>query len=302
MTKPAEILILSRNPERARHWTRVLSGRDARLWQDVSQVPPGVTIELIVTDGPLTEDRLASEHVRACLAGGEIEVVKIGQREESGVCLPPDAAASELRLACRLLAQCVRLRRECNRGREERETLRRLALTDPLTGLPNRRAWDAKLLELGTDAARQPDRVRLALLDLDHFKLVNSRFGHVAGDDLLRFIGRRLAELVTAPNFAARLGGDEFALALAGPRPADLMAEIEAIRLGACQQAPTEITASVGFAVDDPPTDAVESLLVAADRALRHAKLTGRDRSVLAVAPNERFADAIEDQEIDRDT
>ena len=98
--------------------------------------------------------------------------------------------------------------------REEKRRAAELAFSDPLTGLPNRRAFLDALEQLDTAASVQD--VAVAMLDLDGFKAINDSLGHVAGDGLLAAVGARLSQAMRPDDMLARLGGDEFALLLRG--------------------------------------------------------------------------------------
>jgi diguanylate cyclase (GGDEF)-like protein len=158
------------------------------------------------------------------------------------------------------------------------------AMTDPLTGLRNRRAVDLVLDRLC--AARAG--FGLMHMDLDFFKAVNDTLGHAAGDFVLENVGRILREQLRAEDCAARIGGDEFVLIVAGrtdPRTLQGIAE----RIIARIQEPmlfedriARVSASIGIvrSVDFGATDAPR-LIAAADRALYAAKHAGRGRAVL---------------------
>lgn len=96
----------------------------------------------------------------------------------------------------------------------ELDTTRRLARRDPLTGLPNRRAFDEELSRATETARRYGWEVTLVLIDLDDFKRLNDEQGHAAGDAVLRRLGRALSAVLRQGDVAARIGGDEFALLL----------------------------------------------------------------------------------------
>ncbi len=97
------------------------------------------------------------------------------------------------------------------------QVLRRTADSDELTGIANRAAFNRALGKAIGAQQRQPSPVMLALIDLDGFKEVNDTLGHLAGDDVLRAVGRRLSEPWLRNSFAARMGGDEFALIVEDP-------------------------------------------------------------------------------------
>jgi diguanylate cyclase (GGDEF)-like protein len=147
-----------------------------------------------------------------------------------------------------------------------------MASTDALTGLPNRRAWDARLRE----ALGERDGVMLAMLDLDHFKDFNDARGHPAGDRLLRETAAAWREQLRASDFLARIGGEEFALLLPMSE-GDALAVVERLR----EQVPYEQTCSAGI-VTQQPGESAESLMARADAALYAAKAGGRDRVAVA--------------------
>jgi diguanylate cyclase (GGDEF)-like protein len=142
------------------------------------------------------------------------------------------------------------------------------AQTDPLTGLPNRRAWDAALLR----ASGQARLMAVAVLDLDHFKDYNDTFGHPAGDILLKETASAWRDQLRPGDLLARIGGEEFALLLDCDME-DAVEIVERLRERVSQNR----TASAGVAVRHG-AESLESLVARADRALYNAKAIGRDR------------------------
>ena len=159
------------------------------------------------------------------------------------------------------------------------------ALTDPLTSLPNRRAFERGL------AGLRPHNRQAALLiiDLDHFKVVNDTYGHAAGDYLLQQIALTLRASVRMPDLVSRLGGEELAVLLPDTDAADAMIASERIRRSIeglvvqWEGQSLTITASIGVAVakGDLPT---RELFAQADAALYAAKRGGRNRVVFSGA------------------
>lgn len=159
-----------------------------------------------------------------------------------------------------------------------------LALSDPLTGLANRRRFDERLPEALARARRQRSGVGLMFLDVDHFKRVNDTFGHAAGDAVLVESGARLKDAVRATDFVARLAGDEFVVILEGLHSADECEQVAAkIVASARRLIPVDhdelsVTMSIGIAYlpGVRPIDPA-ALLALADRALYKTKARGRN-------------------------
>lgn len=149
-----------------------------------------------------------------------------------------------------------------------------LANTDELSGLPNRRAWVARLPQLMTLAERSGRSLTVALADLDHFKLFNDAHGHLVGDALIRDFARVARRMVPADGLLARWGGEEFAMALLLDPDADPRPTLERMR----RAVPADQTCSIGYAIWDGDEDD-RTLIERADRALYRAKVVGRDRS-----------------------
>lgn len=171
---------------------------------------------------------------------------------------------------------------ETARCRAEAE-LTRLAVTDALTGLPNRAALHDRLGQALARRRRQQSVLAVLFLDLDGFKSVNDRFGHAAGDQVLREVAARLAATLRPGDTVGRLGGDEFVVVceeLPDPSEADEIANRLQAALAPAFTVHGEqvrLRASVGVAVaaTDQPVDPRE-LLHAADQAMYRAKLPGR--------------------------
>jgi diguanylate cyclase (GGDEF)-like protein len=161
-----------------------------------------------------------------------------------------------------LLAQVVALYREVGR----------LARTDSLTGVANRRAWDEELPRELSRAARTGQTVCVALLDLDHFKAYNDEHGHQAGDRLLKAASAAWEGLLRKTDLLARYGGEEFAVLLPDCPLGSAMEIAERLRT-----AQPEGTCSIGVADWDGRQDE-EELIARADRALYAAKAGGRDQ------------------------
>jgi diguanylate cyclase (GGDEF)-like protein len=186
-------------------------------------------------------------------------------------------------------------RRDTERTRDEqRAHLAELAFTDPLTGLRNRRFFDESFERELAGARRYGRSLGVMIGDLDHFKLVNDRWGHPFGDEVLRSAARSLADLVRASDLVARYGGEEFAVLLPDTEPAGgivlaerMRAGIEALLFTRPDGAPFRISISIGLACQTAGSGWRDSasLLAAADAALYRAKEGGRNRVELAREP-----------------
>jgi diguanylate cyclase (GGDEF)-like protein len=160
----------------------------------------------------------------------------------------------------------------------------RLARTDALTGVANRRAWDDELPVELARATRYRQPLTAALLDLDHFKAYNDRHGHQAGDRLLKAAAAAWQAKLRKTDLLARYGGEEFAVLLPDCGLGDAMEIAERLRT-----AQPEGTCSIGVAAWDGQESAAE-LIARADLALYAAKAGGRDRCQAAPAPAGRPA------------
>ncbi|GIX36193.1 MAG: GGDEF domain-containing protein [Lysobacteraceae bacterium] len=166
--------------------------------------------------------------------------------------------------------------------------LHRQATRDGLTGLANRRCFRAEMERVMAAAGEAGPS--LVLLDIDHFKHINDRFGHPAGDRVLSTVGGVLAQCVAPPALAGRVGGEEFAVLLpdAGSKAALELAEtlrqaLEALCLDEDGE-PLPVTASFGVAERAQAEESVDALYLRADTALYEAKRGGRNRVVLGAA------------------
>lgn len=180
--------------------------------------------------------------------------------------------------ALKVLARCVMTTLELRRVMSE---LRNQALSDALTGLPNRVAFSAALSQTIARQRRDGLPATLLFLDLDGFKLLNTSFGHGVGDAALVEIGRLLRGLIRQEDTAARLGGDEFAILLVGGDGTEARRVAERIRAEierAMAAKGWPITASIGAVTfEDAPRNETTALAVA-DIYLFAAKTGGRNR------------------------
>jgi diguanylate cyclase (GGDEF)-like protein len=259
-------------------------GRSSTIHQVLTE-PSGSSSGLGAVDGV--------SRLRVWRGGGRPLIVLVGKPWEDILSLwrteVSRIGAIMVALIAFVLGVTVFFAREIRRRARAEDKLEELATTDALTGLKNRRKFDATIEAEWRRAMRQKTFVALLMIDADHFKSYNDTFGHQAGDQVLVGIGLCIADAVRrAGDCAARYGGEEFAVLLPGLSPTDALGVAETIRLKVQQwsDGPTSTTVSIGVAALTPVANMEWSGLVhAADKALYTAKANGRNRSVLANAP-----------------
>ena len=229
-------------------------------------------------------------------AAGDLEVLKrsiethletltenlgaLGAQERTSA----DAAQTQLDA---MRARLVELESESADARRALEAQRRLAHTDPLTGVANRLGFEAQSAAALTPEARDAGPVSVVMVDIDHFKQVNDTHGHDAGDRALGLVANILRSRVRASDVCARYGGEEFVVLLGGADARRAAAVVEQMRgfLESCgfnyKGVQVPLTASFGVA-ELAKGEAVEAALRRADAALYRAKETGRNRVVVA--------------------
>lgn len=189
------------------------------------------------------------------------------------------------RLRTRVEEQTAELQETVKLLESANTQLEALSLEDDLTGIANRRSFERALADEWNRAKRHEQSLALVLLDLDHFKDLNDRLGHPAGDDCLRRVGAFLAESIKrSGEIVARYGGEEFAILLPGV-DADIAVRVaETLRDGIerltipYDRGTRRMTASAGVAAMVPrAASSPESLVASADRALYAAKHSGRN-------------------------
>jgi diguanylate cyclase (GGDEF)-like protein len=215
----------------------------------------------------------------------------LGVAALSGMALLVFALLLRVRRLVDALASEQALRRQVERALlDSRAELDRMATTDRLTGLLNRRKFEElATIEIGR-ARRYQHPLALILLDIDDFKSINERFGHELGDMLLGELAQRIRNSIRQSDFAARWGGEEFLILAPRASCGDAIALAEKLRhLIATTRfhAVSQITASVGVATLQP-TDALRQMVARADQALARAKVAGPDQ--LALEGEEREA------------
>ena len=177
------------------------------------------------------------------------------------------------------------------------EEMRLLATHDSLTGVLSRRAFFEQTNYICRFAERQGMKFSILLIDLDHFKKINDKFGHAAGDRVLKSFGKILKQISRESDLAGRIGGEEFAFFL--PATDTKSADVLANRLHAAIRENTiewngeaiRYTTSIGLAFFPHTVNNIENALNSADKALYSAKKRGRNQTVI-------YGDELEKQEV----
>jgi len=217
--------------------------------------------------GQLSEDNSATK-VRSIVAAILDETKKMSDRQD------------------KLQSELVASTQEVTELRETINSARREALTDSLTGLANRKAFDEAISAMSIEAEQNEDTLALLMLDIDHFKRFNDTYGHQLGDQVLRLVARTFTECIKGRDMASRYGGEEFAILLPNTEIENAVMLANSIRETVAKkrivnrqsgQSLGQITLSVGVALyraGEPSTDLIQR----ADEALYSAKRGGRNR------------------------
>lgn len=170
--------------------------------------------------------------------------------------------------------------------------LRRLAASDPLTGVPNRRHFEERSAQIIAAREAQGRSIAVLMLDVDHFKKINDTHGHPVGDEVLKIVARRCREALRDRDLFARFGGEEFIALLPAPSPDEVPLTAERLRRAIAEQPMNvggvriDVTVSIGGAMAEalpvPDAPLLDALIARADEALYEAKAGGRDRVCMA--------------------
>ena len=224
--------------------------------------------------------------------------VELFALQKSGRELPVDIMLSPMALDSRRVTLCVvrditerraaedRLRQQTEELQKLHSDLREQANRDSLTGLLNRRAFHELASQMLKSAHRRKESTAFFMIDLDHFKRVNDRYGHLEGDHVLKVVADTLMATARENDIVARHGGEEFVMAIQGIDPAESLVAAERLRTAIADITRTQckITASIGIAAFTPEShkrevsQILEEMIDHADRALYAAKKQGRNR------------------------
>ncbi len=214
----------------------------------------------------------------------DLYIVPMTAGESRAVLVTEIAGGSESRrLAERIVQRFAALGARALRNTTRYQRLVRLASTDGLTGLANRRTFDEVLDRELARARRSDGRLSIVLIDIDRFKQLNDTYGHLAGDDVLRGLGKALRSCARDYDTVTRFGGEEFAAILPGCSSRLALQVAERLR-HSVETADTIIPVTVSCGIATYPGDGLEprSLVAAADAALYASKHSGRNAVSLA--------------------
>jgi diguanylate cyclase len=212
---------------------------------------------------------LGSDELRTVVSGLILETQRVAERNRS------------------LQERLTESSGEISELRQNLEVVRREALTDALTGIPNRKFFDTRLRTAAKDAMETGEPLCLIIADIDHFKKFNDTYGHQIGDQVLRLVARTLTDSVKGRDTPARYGGEEFAIVLPQTRLDDAMVLADQIRQTMMRRRIVRketrddlgtITLSIG-AAGYRPGEPLTEIVRRADAALYFAKHNGRNRA-----------------------
>lgn len=186
-----------------------------------------------------------------------------------------------------LTARLDESRREVGELRENLEKISEEANRDTLTGVGNRKVFEKQMTAMIEDAKEGKNVLSLLIIDIDHFKQFNDKFGHQVGDEVLKIVARELIKSVRGRDIVARYGGEEFVVLLPETPLLGALAVAENIRKSIASRELTRkgtketygnVTISIGGAEFHPPKDTAHEFLKRADEALYRSKKGGRNR------------------------
>ncbi|MGE0252633.1 MAG: PleD family two-component system response regulator [Dongiaceae bacterium] len=304
--KKAMILLIETNPIEASNIIEIVK-EDGHQLQGVNSIEDGLrlaaekTFDLIIVGVALAEDtalRLSvqlrnierARNTPILLVADEDDKERLAKSLDLGV---SDYIVNPIERD-ELLARCrtqVKRRRFQDRLRQNYEQSLSLALTDTLTGVYNRRYFNTHFEEMLLRAKNSDKTLGLIMIDIDHFKSVNDRFGHPAGDRVLKEVAARINRSIRHVDLVARLGGEEFAVVMPDTNMEIAQNIAERLRLAIANEPievgdghpPLTVTISLGLALSPGGgEDVAHNLMKTADILLYEAKKQGRNRVMIA--------------------
>lgn len=302
------------------HYISASSDDALRFEQLQSKLGEGPCVTAFETGQPvsvadLEDDERFPQYATQAIAAGLRAVFTLPLRHDDG-CLgaldlyrdTPGALDAEDLAVAQTLADVATAyllnQRARDRARSTRDDFQHNSLHDSLTSLPNRRLLQEQIEQAAQRAQRNHSTAAILFADLDGFKAVNDKYGHQAGDELLKAVAGRLSELVRSGDTLARVSGDEFVFLceeLSDTSDAELLAArvteafTEPFDLR-CVDAPVSMTASVGIAYAGPGSEISDQLVVEADMAMYQVKRRGGgDHQIIDIREALRTTDSATD-------
>ena len=244
-----------------------------------------VTLDAILLDLDLPDSLGVETFLKLNLHAPEIPIVVLSGfgDEEDALKAVREGAQDYLtkgQIDSNMLARSLRYAVERKRAEE---LIRKLAFHDSLTGLPSRTLFNDRFLMAVAESKRNNKKIALIMLDLDHFKDVNDKFGHDIGDDLLKEISARLMNILRKTDTICRMGGDEFALLISDVTENEVIDEVaQRVLLASRNQfilrgIELQISASLGISIYPADGETLEILTKHADIAMYETKKMGRN-------------------------
>jgi diguanylate cyclase len=231
----------------------------------------------------------------ASLSGASEKLTSAQSREEiRSVVDTLTKSTHEMRDTNKALEERLALSRtEISNLQQSLEAIRAESLTDPLTGLGNRKYFDRSIETLVQSAMASGEPLSLLMFDIDHFKSFNDSYGHLTGDQVLRLVGMSLKQTIKGQDITARYGGEEFAVVLPNTALRQALTVADHIRRAVMSKELKKkstgeilgrVTISVGVSMLKPGDD-TDSLIERADACLYAAKRAGRNRVICEADP-----------------